>query len=193
MSPDVNKQDLEKILAERFATLPPVVQAAITSADVQAHMRTLAETHKLHVDQWQILENDVMLTLLGFQPVAELADHLEKDLEISHEQARTLSASISEIVFAPIRGEMERELAHPTAQAETQTTIEAMRSEALAHTNDEGTQPTAPMPTPVQPGTPPQAKPDVKIERGPVNASYIGSKSHERRSIEGDPYREQIL
>lgn len=193
MEPETNNVDMNKLLAERFATLPKVVQDAITSADVQDHMRKLAETQKLHVDQWQILENDVMLTLLGFQPVGELAEHLEKDLELPTDRAKELAAAISETVFAPIRGEMEKALSHPTPIQETESTIDTMRREALETAHADETAAAQSAQPAVAPATPPTPAPDTKAVRGEIAQSYIGTKSHERRSIEGDPYREQLL
>lgn len=187
--------------AARFAELPKVVQDAITSADVQKHMRDLAEGHKLHVDQWQVLENNVMLTLLGFQPVAELPTRLEKSLSVTAEVAAELAQSISDIVFKPIRGEMERSLSHPSAVQVAMSTVEQMRAEAL---QKEGSQ-TAPAstdaaPAPaaptqvsaVAPATPPAPAPETKAVRAQIPQTYAGSASHERKSIEGDPYREQL-
>ena len=192
---DQGSIDLNKELAERFATLPKVVQDAITSADVQKHMRDLAESNKLHVDQWQLLENNVMLTLLGFQPVAELTPHLEKDLGVTEAVAVELSTKISEFVFAPIRGEMERSLSHPTATQEVLTDVESLRAQTLADAAPRpvaASTPAAPV-TPIAPATPPAALPEGKAVRAQVAPSYAQAASHERKSIEGDPYREQLL
>ena len=168
-----------------------MVQDAITSADVQKHMRELAESHKLHVDEWQVLENNVMLTLLGFQPVAEMATHLEKSLNITAEVAADLSQSISDIVFKPIRSEMEQALSHPTAVQAAISDVDAVRAQALA-TETGGPAPTPSAPA-VQPATPPAPLPDEKAVRAQIPETYAQSASHERKSIAGDPYREQLL
>src|SRR3989338_3995449 len=117
MDTQMTQEELNQKLRERFAQLPKVIQTAITSADVQKQLRELADTNKLHIDQWQVLENEVMLTLLGFQPPEELAANLKADLEITDELAKELAEKISEIVFQPIRAELERELEHPDAKA----------------------------------------------------------------------------
>jgi hypothetical protein len=181
------ERNIGELMAERFQTLPKVVQDAITSADVQKHLRDLAEGHKLHVDQWQVLENNVMLTLLGFQPVAELTQHLQRDLSVTEEVAAELAKSISEIVFAPIRAEMERTLNHPTATQAVLSDVETVRAQAL----DSAAQPETAA-SAVAPATPPAPAPEQKAERAQVAQTYAGSASHERKTIEGDPYREQI-
>src|SRR3990167_1319619 len=97
------EKELDHKLQERFAQLPKVVQDAITSADVEKQLRTLANTHKLHLDQWQNLENEVMLTLLGFVDPEKLQENIQKEVGVSAEIATELAADISRIVFEPIR------------------------------------------------------------------------------------------
>src|SRR5580692_2611988 len=116
---DPEEKDLDVKLQERFKELPKVVQDAITSADVEQRMRALADTQKLHLDQWEALENEVMLALLGFQPVEDLQKNIKSEVGVSEEVAKILTAEISKIVFEPIRGELERQLENPDAQAKT--------------------------------------------------------------------------
>lgn len=172
MEPQEQSLDLSAALAERFATLPSVVQDAITSADVQESLRSLAKTHKLHIDAWQLLENNVLLTLLGFQQTSDLASHLTTDLKLSPEAAQALANDISKIVFEPIRSVMEEKLDHPSTQKATSSQAQA--------------------PTPITPATPPPPKGEETAQRAAIPSSYHSTASHERRSIEGDPYREQI-
>ena len=193
-----DQKDISAQFAERFATLPKVVQDAITSADVQKHMRDLAESHKLHVDEWQVLENNVMLTLLGFQPVAEMPTRLQQSLNITAEVAAELSQSVSDIVFKPIRGEMERALSHPSAVQEAMSDVDTVRAQALQGEADESAPASADAPAAatapsVTPATPPAPAPEGKAVRAQVPQEYAASASHERKSVEGDPYREQLI
>lgn len=184
MDATTSQTDLNAELQKRFKALPKVIQAAITSADVQKELRALADTNKLHIDQWQLLENDVMLTLLGFQPTEELADHLKADLDISAEMAASLAADISRIVFQPIREQLERELEHPEAKAAAVSGVEGVRAQAL-------TAEATATPPAVLPATPPAEPPTGKIERAPVSESYkAGETSAARKSVHDDPYRE---
>ena len=192
----MNDQELQQSLADRLKQLPRVVQDAILSADVQAHMRELASYHKLHFDQWQVLENNVMLTLLGFQEPEDLADNFEKDLGVDQATADALAIDVSEHIFEPIRAELEKDL-----QYAVETDIpeeEAVASHAappVAQIRAQGVlTPATIIPVavlPVQPGTPPSPPPEGKAVRAPISESYsAGQASHERKIIEGDPYRE---
>ena len=118
-------------LQERFVQLPKVVQDAIRSADVEKRMRELAENNKLHLDQWQTLENEVMLALLGFQPTEDLAKNIESQVGVTPEVAKSLAGNISKTVFEPIREELERQLEHPEAKVAVVSGVEAARVQEL--------------------------------------------------------------
>lgn len=182
-----DKTDIQTTLKERFAELPKVVQNAITSADVRKRMRELADTHKLHLDQWETLENEVMMTLFGVLPVDELQTNIQKQVGVSKEMAKELTENISKIVFEPIREELERELEHPDAKAAEVSSVEAARTQILGE-QVPGSRFQVPA---VAPATPPAAPPVGKIERAPISAAYkAGEPSTARKSIEDDPYRE---
>ena len=180
----MTQDELNEKIRERFKELPKVIQDAVTSADVEKQLRALAETNKLHLDQWQLLENEVMLTLFGFEATEELADNLKTDLDISAERAGLLADDISRIVFQPIREQLERELAHPDAKAAGVSDVEAARTQILGSED----KPAAPA---VLPATPPAEPPSAKIVRAPVSESYkAGETSTARKSVHDDPYRE---
>lgn len=212
----MDEKELQDQLSARFKELPEKVRAAITSADVEAHLRTLSEQHKLHVDQWAILENEVMLTMLGFQKTADLAKNIAHEVGIQEDAAEALAADISKVVFEPIRAELEALAPEPegsdTAQGavevRTEPTAEAVAEVPAAPTPEAVA---APLPEPVRepvpeqpivqkapaapivPATPPRTAPEKTVMRAPVSNSYAASTpSHERVAVEGDPYREQI-
>jgi hypothetical protein len=83
--PETN--EFQEAIKERFLKLPKVVQEAIVSADVQKHMRELAETQKLHLDQWESLENEVQMTLLGIHAAEDLTKNIEARVKVSNEVA----------------------------------------------------------------------------------------------------------
>lgn len=179
-------------MKEQFDRLPKVVQDAITSADVEKQMRKLADIQKLHVDQWESLENEVMLTLLGAQPIEELETNIEKEVGVMPEVAHTLAENINKIVFEPIRQEMERNLEHPEAQEAHVSGVEAAREHVLGDSKEEGASASA-QPA-IAPATPPAPAPETPVERAPSapssGAYKPGESSTERASVHDDPYRE---
>jgi len=182
-----DKTDIQTTLKERFMELPRVVQNAITSADVRKRMRELADIHKLHIDQWETLENEVMMTLFGVLPIDELQANIQKEVGVPEEIAKELTENISKIVFEPIREELERELEHPDAKATGVSDVEAARTQILGSED----KPAAPVAPAVLPATPPAEPPTGKIARAPVSESYkAGETSTARKSVHDDPYRE---
>jgi hypothetical protein len=203
---DPNQTNIDTELKEAFAALPKIVQNAITSADVEKQMRAVSDNYKLHLDQWGKLENEVMLTLLGLQDAGDLASNIQNEIGVTAEQAASLAADINKIIFAPIRAELERGLEHPEAKEKEVSGAEAARQtllaaeEPVAAATPQTAEVTAPVAAPttpaaapaaVTPATPPAEKPAEKAVRAPMSSSYLSRQaSSERKSVDGDPYRE---
>ena len=106
---DNQQEQFDAMLKERFALLPKVVQDAIVSADVEKHLRELAGTHKLHLDQWEKLENEVQLTLLGVNEAEELEQNIRREVGVPEDIARILASDIAQLrhilnFCRPLRG-----------------------------------------------------------------------------------------
>lgn len=191
----MNPQDeLEQQITERIAELPQAVRDAIISADVPTRLRTLSDAHKLHLDQWQMFENEVMLALLGFQRVEDLEQNIATHVKVAPEMARQLATDVNVIIFEPIRQELERGLEHPGAQAAEASSTEALREQVLGEEKVANSSVPQPQSAPaVRPATPPSSAPDVKVTR-PTDASEYkpGQVSHERKNVVDDPYRESV-
>ncbi len=108
----------KKQLKERFDLLPSVGQDAITWASVEEHLRKLSKRHQLHLDQWQELETEVMLALMGIKPINALAANIKAMVRVDDATASALAQDISEVVFAPIRQVLDDALAKIQAPGE---------------------------------------------------------------------------
>ena len=198
-------------LKEVFDSLPKPIQKAITSADVQKQLRELANTQKLHLDQWETMEDEVLMTLFGLKPIADLEKNIQNEVGVSHEVAAALAAGVSKVVFEPIRQELERELEHPDAKAKEESGVEEMRTQVLGQRSavsfqlsedaktqqrslDKISEPESSKLKPessVIPATPPPAPPTEKAVRMPASGAYKpGEASAARKDIVDDPYRE---
>ena len=122
---------LQGKFTELFAGLPAPVQRAISSSEVEKHLREIAVTNKLHVDQGEKMETQVLLALFGVKPIEQLQENLKKELKVSEEVAATLAADVSRVVFEPIRQELERELEHPEAKEKEVSSVDATRTQML--------------------------------------------------------------
>ncbi len=181
------EHDINQQIRERFSKLPKVIQDAITSTDVSQRMRRMADAYDLHLDQWELLENEVHLALLGFSPMEKLAENIRREVGVREEVANKLADDITKEIFEPVREELERELEHPEAEDEKVTSVEAARRNAIAA---EGAEARAAAPG-ATPATPPEPAPETKAERGPASGAYVpGVASSERKDVVDDPYRE---
>ncbi len=182
-----NNSEIQLQLREQFARLPKVLQDIISSAAIGEQLKNLAKEHQLHLDQWGLLEEEVMLTLLGVEEAADLEKNISRELGVPSDIAKGLAQDISLIIFEPIREELERELEHPDAKAADVSGVEAARAQMLGDAAG-ALVPPAPR---VLPATPPAAPPEGKIGRAPVSAAYrAGEPSTVRASVDDDPYRE---
>lgn len=207
--------DLQEMLQNRLKELPPAVQNAIMSGHITEHMQELARTHKLHFDQWADLENEVIMTVMGFERAETLEKRIEKEVRISDPVlVHTLVEAITQNVFIPIRHELEQRLDRTAAQPKTGAPIEDMTAQILETARPKPPQNTE---TPVivnsetqqnsvtetRPGqvtpddTQPQQKessPEQKAEKtGPTSGAYApGKPSSERKEVHDDPYRESV-
>ena len=193
MNADDNQ--LQQVFADRFKTLPKIIQDAITSADLEKRLRELAQNYKLHIDQWELLENEVKLTLYGFQPTETLRKNIESEVGVEPDVAKALGEGISKIVFEPIRQELERQLEHPEAKAKQVSDMEATRREAMTtETPGTGNNPGAvaqgATPAPVV-ATPVPEKKAQRAQISPTEAAR--APSNERKDIGSDPYREPAV
>lgn len=184
-----SQPNTQEVLKAYFETLPEPVQNAILSNDLEKNLRSLAQTHKLHLDQWQVLESEVMFALLGVKPVEGLSSVIQTSLSLSAPEAAALTADISRAVFEPIREEMERTLGAPQAEKEAVTDIEQVRTELIeeAHHNDLLKAANTPIPS-----TPPPAPPEIKSVRTEITPEKVLEVSSQRKSIANDVYREQL-
>jgi hypothetical protein len=136
--------DISAVLKQRFALLPKAVQHAILSSNIERHLQELSKEHKLHLDQWVNLENEVMMVLLGLRPLDELSGRIRAETGVSAEDAAHIAQKVSESIFEPIRRELERELSNPNAKPEEVSPEEARRQEMLAEAHAEEARDQAP-------------------------------------------------
>lgn len=100
--------DLQEKIRQRFDEIPRLVQEVIQSAETERYLRALTAANKLGADQYDPLENEVLLALLGFQPTERLADNIKNVLAVSDELADRLAADIARFIFDPLRQALAR-------------------------------------------------------------------------------------
>jgi len=95
-------------LEEKFKTLPPDVQQAITSVDIAEQLTDIVKKYRLHVDQLDELFDEAGLVMLGLTKPRNFVANLRKRVEIPEEDARAIVKSVDAGIFSPIRESLKK-------------------------------------------------------------------------------------
>ena len=101
-------EEFERIIAERLAALPPDVKRAISDSRLDGQLLEVAQKNHLRVDESKVLENEVMLALLGVEPLSDFNSNFERHANLSPESAATVSDDVNRLIFAPIRESLKK-------------------------------------------------------------------------------------
>lgn len=99
-----------QVIRDALARLPEVLRNTIMNADVQTKLRRIAENHKIHLDKWVVLENELMMALLGITNPYELEQNIVAHAGVSAEEARAIIEEAEVIIFDPIQDELRAAL-----------------------------------------------------------------------------------
>lgn len=95
-------------LEEKFKTLPPDVQHAITSVDIARQLTDIGKKHHLHVDQLDELFDEAGLVMLGLTKPRDLIKNLRRRVSISDDESRAVVHEIDVQIFSPIRESLKK-------------------------------------------------------------------------------------
>lgn len=165
----MDQDEHNAIIQKRFSQLPEAVQRAVTDASVEKKLRALAQKHKLHLDQWVLLENEIMLTLLGLEDPANMVDSVAKEVGVKRTVAQEIVNDIAREVFNPIRETLQHALAQEGRKRES-----------------------VPIGTGAETTSPLEKAKAEKTAPSDTSNYRTGESSFERRDVQDDPYRESI-
>lgn len=97
------RAELDEKIRLRFKEVPTLVQEVVQAPETEANLRDLASANQLEDDQYERLENEVMLALLDFQPTERLSHNIKYAVGVSDQVADLLAADILESIFNPLR------------------------------------------------------------------------------------------
>lgn len=103
----MDNEELQKQIEERIAKLPEDIQLAIASNDLGKHIQTIGQRHQLHIDQMEMLQDEVMLVMLGFVNPEDFTAQLQEQVRIPGEKARGITTDIQNEIFMPVRESMK--------------------------------------------------------------------------------------
>ena len=180
----------QQILIDAFNALPAVVQRAILSSELEEKMRTLSQKHKIHLDKWTLLENEITYALFGITAPEDLPTNIVSHVGLSKEEAVAINNDAVEIIFEPIRKQLQDTIAAekasrnvPVVPIEQQKVLSEMGTPAPEGSTGTSTQKTL---TDI-------IKKRLAGEQMPGNtkaANNAGDSAAQKEQISTDPYRE---
>ena len=168
-------------IQQRLAELPADVRDAIQAADFNEKVQAVGAKNQLHVDQIGELADEVMLAMLGFSPLEQLAARLVVALALPTEAAAKVAQDVNTDILGSIRESMKK---FQAARAQVAPQTPAAAAPAA---------PTAPVAAPTIPNKPPLApalaQANVVLTQPTVS---IAPKPADNPIYKSDPYREPI-
>ena len=97
------QKEYEKYLIE----LPEQVQLAVANAKVEEKLRKLAKDYHLHLDKWAILEEEIMLTVVGKKEGSQMSANISAATGVPLPIAQKMVDDIAISIFKPIHKELQ--------------------------------------------------------------------------------------
>jgi hypothetical protein len=118
------QEDTKQQIQDAFNALPKVVQDVITSSDIKDKLRQLSKAYSLHLDKWMVLENEIMMALLGITEPEDLPSNIVKHVGLTQEQAAKITEAVVSIVFNPIQEQLKGRV------GDSQSTLESIDTQS---------------------------------------------------------------
>ena len=135
--------DIQQVIKERYAQLPPDLQRAIKSADLAEKFARIADKHSLHIDQNGSLQTETILVMLGLEPASDYVGNLEKELNISGREAQAIAEDVNTEILNAIKSSL-RTLEEKEEQEEEE--IEYKKTDDISRILEKIPIPTPPAP-----------------------------------------------
>ena len=101
-------QELSGALQEQIKKLPPEVQDAIASPDLKKKIGEIGNKNKLHIDQVGLLEDEVLLVMIGIEDPADFPDNIVQHVKLETSVAGKVAEDVAQQIFLPIREAMKK-------------------------------------------------------------------------------------
>jgi len=100
--------DLTNIIKDRLGKLPNDLKTAISSIDIEGSLAEITKRNRLLIDQAGILQTEVVMTILGIEPVANFMRNVAKELNVPTEKAAQIAQDADTLIFKNIRAALQK-------------------------------------------------------------------------------------
>lgn len=121
--------NLQPEIKERFLQLPAEVQTIILESGWEKVTRKIIEQNNLRIDQGSAIENEVMLTMFGFEKPRSFKENIIKEAHVDSQTADKIVLAVNEEIFSLIKEKLILET------TEDQANFSPVAPAAPVHTN----------------------------------------------------------
>lgn len=100
--------DIQQIIKDRMKVLPDEIKQVIKSTDFAIKFNVVADKHDLRLDQNGRLQTETILVMLGLETTDDFVRNIERELEISRNEAIAITMDINREIFNPIRSSLQK-------------------------------------------------------------------------------------
>ena len=100
--------ELTQKITQRLAELPADVRQAVQSADMAKKIEALWLKYKLHIDQIGELEDETLMTMLGFTPLDSFERRITDALHLPAEIGKGVAEEINQNIFLAVRASLRQ-------------------------------------------------------------------------------------
>lgn len=113
--------NVKNTFKSQFERLPKELRDAVTSTDLRTKLFALTQKYHLHIDKAGTLENEVVLVLMGMELPSLFVGNIQRELELSPENANALAKDVNEQIFHPIHEQLINFLSKQEADLEKES------------------------------------------------------------------------
>ena len=95
--------EIQNTINEQLQTLPPEIAQAIKSIDWATKINEIGQKYALHIDQLGILENEIVLVLIGLVNPDDFANQIRSRINLPEDKILQIEQDATSLIFAPVR------------------------------------------------------------------------------------------
>jgi seryl-tRNA synthetase len=93
---------------EQYKILPPIIRDFMESEETANKILRIGEKYNLHIDQLNILNEEVASILYGLEKISNFHSNLQKYLGVSEDIANLITYDLNQQIFSKIREELQK-------------------------------------------------------------------------------------
>lgn len=108
MEPTKEEFTLDGNVAQVMQTLPPSIRNYLAQGKYTAVAKGLMTKYRLHIDQANVVEREIMLLLMGIDNPDEFVKSLIEDAKLDQQTVNGIVQDVNAQIFVPLRDEMRK-------------------------------------------------------------------------------------